>query len=149
MTLVEGTDWAVKAEQDFGFMRWVNRTGWPPGPWDDEPDHMEWVYADFPCAILRSTSGALCGYVGLPSTHPYYNRDYDEIPVRVHGGLTFAAESLRRLQLALCSPIWWIGFDCGHGGDYIPRWTIAQPGDEYRTLEYVRAEVEQLVEQLK
>jgi hypothetical protein len=35
------------------------------------------------------TTGWGNGYVLLPKSHPFYNMDYDDIPVRVHGGLTF------------------------------------------------------------
>ena len=30
------------------------------------------------------------GYVRIPEGHPYYEKTYDDIPVSVHGGLTFS-----------------------------------------------------------
>lgn len=50
------------------------------------------------------------GYVGLPEWHPYHGLSYDEIPVNVHGGLTYA-------QLDDETNLWIIGFDTNHFGD--------------------------------
>ena len=30
------------------------------------------------------------GYIALPKDHPWYEVDYEDIPVKVHGGLTFS-----------------------------------------------------------
>jgi hypothetical protein len=56
------------------------------------------------------------GYVGLPSWHPYYNMDYDSIPIDCHGGLTFG-------QLDEDEDLWVIGFDTSHFGDNKLIWT--------------------------
>lgn len=135
--------------------------GWPSGPWDGEPDKMQWPddATGLPClAVRHGSSGHWCGYVGLPPDHPLYGKDYGDVAFDVHGGLTFSNK---------CSPgedesqgvchtpapgdpdhVWWLGFDCGHAGDYSPNDVkVAQkhgypftimPGDEYRTLDYVR-----------
>lgn len=50
---------------------------------------------------------AVNGYVQIPEGHPWRGLDYDDIDVRVHGGLTYADNG-------------WIGFDCLHRGDYWP-----------------------------
>jgi hypothetical protein len=50
------------------------------------------------------------GYVGLPSWHPYYGLSKEEIPVNIHGGLTYA-------QLDDETNLWIIGFDTNHFGD--------------------------------
>ena len=50
------------------------------------------------------------GYVGLPFWHPWYKLGYDDIPVDVHGGLTFS-------NLDEETDLWIIGFDTNHGGD--------------------------------
>ncbi len=52
--------------------------------------------------------GAVNGYVKIPEGHPWHGRDYDEIDVAVHGGLTYGNRS------------GWIGFDTLHGGDNWP-----------------------------
>ena len=103
----------------------VDRTGWPPGTWDKEPDRLEWEHAGFPCLIIRNDYfGHLCGYVALPPEHALHGVDYPEIEVGVHGGLTYAGPC----RGAVChipkpgqpADVWWIGFDCLHCFDLAP-----------------------------
>lgn len=54
------------------------------------------------------------GYVAIPKGHPYYGRHYDDIDVRIHGGLTYG-----RME----DGMWVIGFDTAHGGDTLERWS--------------------------
>ena len=58
--------------------------------WETEPDREEFVHAELPCLILRGPMKALCGYVGVPPSHPVYQKSYNDINVEVHGGLTFS-----------------------------------------------------------
>jgi len=67
------------------------------GEWDDEPHEESFVHAELPCMIRRNSAiGHLCGYVGVPPSHPFYRKGYDElynqmgVDIDVHGGLTFA-----------------------------------------------------------
>ncbi|WP_375382717.1 hypothetical protein [uncultured Sphingomonas sp.] len=67
------------------------------GPWLGEADKVAWRDAatGYECIILRDTRrGLLCGYVGVPSSHPLYRFEDDAIPadlgVEVHGGVTYA-----------------------------------------------------------
>lgn len=76
--------------------RTKDKSKWPRGPWDDEPDKVQWQdeATGLPCLIVRSPVGALCGYVGVPPDHPWHGKEYDDealIGVEVHGGLSFAA----------------------------------------------------------
>lgn len=57
-----------------------------------------------------------CGYVFIPKGHKYYNKDYDDIPLSPHGGLTYAGkfhikESKNKDKFA-------IGFDFNHYDDH-------------------------------
>ena len=54
------------------------RENWVDGPWRDEPDKVIWTDPEtgLDCMILRNRTGVLCGYVGVPSTHPWYGVDY-------------------------------------------------------------------------
>jgi hypothetical protein len=95
-----------------------------------------------------------CGYVRIPQGHVWHDKNYDDIPVDVHGGLTFS-------DLEAClhedGVGYWIGFDCAHLGDsHFP------PGDlealrynfgslaegHYWTLPEVREETERLADQV-
>jgi len=46
-----------------------------------------------------------CGYVLLPHDHPYHGKFYDNIPVEVHGGLTYSEKE---------GEYWMVGFDTAH-----------------------------------
>ncbi len=60
-------------------MEKIKKSQWGKGPWQDEPDKLQWVdeAAGLTCLILRGPVGALCGYVGVPETHPGYKIAYD------------------------------------------------------------------------
>ena len=149
----------------------VDRTGWPSGPWDGEPDKVQWTDAatGLPCVAVRHhMSGNWCGYVGVANDHPAYEKDCADIGVAVHGGgLTFADRCQEGPEAeAIChvpepgqsDDVWWAGFDCHHAWDLAPgavaRWTkmgmfpALDAGEVYRDLAYVRAECASLAEQL-
>jgi hypothetical protein len=58
-----------------------DKSGWAEGPWQSEPDKMQWQdeATGLPCLLLRGPMGALCGYVGIPPEHPAYGLHYDGI----------------------------------------------------------------------
>ncbi len=140
-----------------------------PGPWEREPDKAQWVdeATGFDCLIVRGPAGALCGYVGVPSTHPLHGEDYEVPNVAVHGGLTFAAACDERetdgTKPQIChvplpgrpGAVWWFGFDCAHVGDLTAcgrgsaRRFPSLGGGTYRDLEYVRSECTDLAKQLR
>ncbi|TCK36701.1 hypothetical protein B0G84_5714 [Paraburkholderia sp. BL8N3] len=155
----------------------LDRTGWPAGPWDSEPDKAQWTDAvtGLPCMIHRNAYGAWCGYVGVAPGHPAYANEYADIDAGVHGGLTFADRCDPTFDPAtggVChlpepgesDDVWWLGFNCGHAFDYQPgleahMGTLGCAFDldillfgelriEYRDIEYVRAECAHLASQL-
>jgi len=90
------------------------------GPWVDEPDLLEFTHNGIECRIIRVISkdgpnhvfgGHLCGYICLPKESKYYGKAYDDIPIEVHGGLTFGQNG---------DVGQWIGFDCAHSVDVVP-----------------------------
>ena len=139
-----------------------DKSEWGPGPWQHEPDLVEFRHAGFPCVVKRNaSSGNFCGYVGVPPTHPDHGKNYNDVDVEVHGGLTFGDEC-SAVACHVPDPgepdnFHWFGFDCHHGGDYAPGsaareikmgWRLLDHPSGYRTVEYVRHETEQLAEQL-
>lgn len=40
------------------------------GPWDNEPDRVEFMHGQFACVVARMEGGHLCGYVRVPDGHP-------------------------------------------------------------------------------
>jgi hypothetical protein len=136
--------------------------------WKSEPDTVEFQHSGYACLLKRSKRlGVWCGYVAVPPGHPMHGQQYDEVAVEVHGGLTYASKCNQSLgichvpQPGESDDVWWLGFDCGHPGDYVPNpdWGIGGlsmfGGDEaggrygiYRDLAFVRAETEKLADQI-
>lgn len=54
------------------------RSTWRRGPWDSEPDIVSWTdeVTGLECLIVRTSLGSLCGYVGVPATHPWAGMAY-------------------------------------------------------------------------
>jgi hypothetical protein len=140
----------------------VDRTGWQPGPWDGEPDRVEFEAEGFPCLLVRSQStGTWCGYVGVPPGHPCHGKGYDDVSVQVHGGLTYADKCAGHIchvpKPGATDDVWWLGFDLGHAWDLcpaftrIPGWfdrTAGEPRDVYRHQAYAQNETIVLAKQL-
>ena len=138
-----------------------DKSEWPRGEWDNEPDKAHWIDPDtgLDCLIVRGPMGALCGYVGVPKDHPCFGKDYDSVDVNAHGGLTFAdfCDDESRECEGICHSekyaanevVWWLGFDCAHGWDVIPKseWSFSWDAI-YRNFEYVVSEVTSLAHQL-
>lgn len=141
--------------------RTIDKSGWPRGEWDQEPDKAQWKdpATGLHCLIVRNSMGALCGYVGVPASHPLHGVGYDEVSIdaRVHGGLTYSDRCDPRGEedpgSHIChvpepgdpDDVWWFGFDCSHYGDYMPApgYAMLNSG-RYRNVEYVRGEIADL-----
>lgn len=76
----------------------------------------EWKHAGLSCAVVQAREGGhRCGYTRVPPSHPLHGKDYTDVDVHVHGGLTFA-------KMEPCTEHkdgqgYWFGFDCAHSGD--------------------------------
>ena len=88
------------------------------------------------------------GYVVIPEGHPAHGKDYDDIHVSVHGGLTFSALVDEKLLTELADDgvltkeeigSWVVGFDTAHFNDTLSNWP----------KEHVEAETGRLKEQLE
>lgn len=146
----------------------IDRAGWGEGPWDNEPDRIEWESHGFPCLMRRTDMGNWCGYVAVLPGHPVFEKNYNDVDVNVHGGLTYA----EHCHGSIChvpkpgepDNVWWLGFDCAHGGDVVPSYrrlykeiglsATAFTGfddrlrERYRDVPYVRDQIEHLAAQL-
>lgn len=165
----------------------VDKSEWGPGPWQSEPDKVQWIdpATGFDCLLHRGPGGHWCGYVGVAEGHPLFGVGYSECPqhcadgdswhcdhtpetmLRVHGGLTFAAECADSgdESTGIChvaaegrpDHVWWLGFDCAHAFDASPAraareiargWTPMVTSEVYRDRAYVEAEIRSLAAQL-
>lgn len=152
----------------------VDRTGWPSGLWDHEPDKVQWqdTATGLPClAVRHRVHGHWCGYVGVGPAHALYGDHNPEAALHVHGGVNFFARCCPGPEAEeVChipgpgesDDVWWLGFDCGHHNDHkpgeaalfaelgieLPALLLLTRGTTYRTLRYVQAECAHLARQL-
>lgn len=143
----------------------IDKSTWGDGPWQKEPDRKEWRDKEtgLNCMAIRNIGGGVwCGYVGVSSSHPAYGKDYYDVDVDVHGGLTYANKCSGKIchvpEPGEPDDIWWLGFDCGHCFDFAPAMVarLREIGsvhqfnlDEiYRDLEYVEEQCTKLASQL-
>jgi hypothetical protein len=140
----------------------VDKSGWTRGEWDGEADKEQWTdeKTGLPCLFVRNHSGFLCGYVGINSSHPFFEQHHGNCDVSVHGGLTFSDKCMphEMNEPKVCHSVedgeddnvWWLGFDCAHGGDFCPAYhsTESRAHFKYRTVEYVKNECADLAQQL-
>lgn len=126
--------------------RKIDKSKWGDGPWQTEPDRIEFQHNGLPCLMLRTAHGGnWCGYVAVGPDHPWHSKGYtdctakpkceksktdhycDHTPehlIDVHGGLTYA-DFCRDHICHVPKPgepdnVKWFGFDCAHGGDGMP-----------------------------
>jgi hypothetical protein len=105
--------------------------------------------AGYEAEVLATPMGHRCGYVTVPDGHPCAGKDYNELNVDVHGGLTYALDNQ-------------FGFDCAHLYDakdpelmseeyrkIHERWPRFFEGGTVKTLEFCVAECESLATQFK
>lgn len=141
----------------------IDKTAWGDGPWQDEPDDEQYQLDGYDCRIRRMEhTGHLNGYVRIPKEHPWFEQDYGDLPLEVHGGLTFAAHGWFDTPDRAAAE-WWIGFDCHHLHDFAPAYALRMAAlgvpdlatqitgldTTYKTAEYVRGEIASLVAQIK
>jgi hypothetical protein len=128
--------------------RFIDKRTWGDGPWQNEPDHVQWQdpATDLVCLAVRVPwAGQWCGYVGVPEGHPAFGLNYEEVDklgprhkdaegyewggLRVHGGLTFADFCQEGEEgTGIChvpqpgqpERVYWLGFDMAHAGDIMP-----------------------------
>ena len=88
------------------------------------------------------------GYAVIFKGHPMYGKSYNEIPIDVHGGLTFSHDvnSLNRESFPEITDEmkdgWMIGFDTAHYSDDMERW----PKEEVkRETEHLKSQLVKLL----
>lgn len=122
---------------------------------EKEGEYKAFMYHGYPCRIIRRGMESLihlCGYVGIPKTHLWYGKDYDDIDADVHGGLTYASHSLRYQPE---TDFYWIGFDCAHAGDFCSMFdleyehVVNERFETYKNMGFVEKELKKLVRQVE
>jgi len=140
-----------------------------------EPDLVSFLSYGLECRIIRHpTLLSLCGYVRVPATNHFFGKHYNDPSLEsvcVHGGLTFAGNSLPEEPTKpgeyeahggfdMANRGWWFGFDCGHYLDIVPGLEVythfrrfvprsaSLPEATYKPIEYVTEHCELLASQL-
>ena len=146
--------------------RFLDKSEWGDGPWQSEPDKIQWPdeRTGLPCLILRHPKhGGLCGYVGVAEGHPYFGMDAETINSRVMSAQVIDYADLCSDdgdQHGIChvvedgenDRVWWMGFSCAFSwGSLLPLYTApalinagapAPPKSyHYRSVPYVRQQV--------
>ena len=88
-------------------------------------------------AKLSLLGKVIAAVMGIPKGHIAYDKDYDDLPINVHGGLTYGQFGEDGLK--------WFGFDCAHAGDATTYFSFE--GDHFWTLEEVIEETEKMAKQ--
>jgi len=125
---------------------------WSDGPWNHESSLVQFVSHGFPCVVLRTFSGYLCGYVGVPKDNPFAQGLLAPESLSVHGGVTWR-EFYDSKPGPFANELFWIGFDCAHSGDLSPGLEFSlrtHSGSHviYRNIDYVTAECIALAKQI-
>lgn len=117
-------------------------------PWANEPEggkgEASGLHWQIKRCVFLGGSWHWCGYVDLPSGHPWAALDLARSApdaLSVHGGITYQKSESDAVR---------IGFDCAHSGDRRandPHESPADSGCDFRTYEYVHGEVMDLIAQ--
>lgn len=108
----------------------------------------EGYYKQYHYAIV-SLGSHPCAYVELPENNQYYGKDYDNIPIECHGGLTYSAYGLLPTSHPEYKNGYWVGWDYAHYMDYtffpIPDYECS---GQIWTTEQILSEVKEVINQL-
>lgn len=137
----------------------MDKSEWGDGPWQKEPDRIEWEHRGLPCLMLRNPMGGnWCGYVACAPGSKFFAKDYSQctlIPpcedycehspssfLTVHGGLTYSGHCNGHIchvpKPGQPDNVWWLGFDCAHSGDYSPGFAARLKGILKESPDFLR-----------
>jgi hypothetical protein len=148
----------------------AEKTEYPDGPWQGEPDKVQWVdrATRLPCLIVRGPVGALCGYAGVTPGHPLFRKpSHDEgvqdlscaRDINYARGCDHYPDPSQGIchipEPGASDDVWWFGFDCAHCFDLVPGFLhLFQYGEvrllglKYRDIDWAARAVTKLAAQL-
>ena len=114
-----------------------------------------WVAYGLPCVVVFVRQTHRCGYVGVRRKNPAYGLEYGDVPVEIHGGLTFGNKEISKKLItngySIPKGYYWLGFDCIHAGDAMKGYENIAPSlsqGHFWTSDEVFAETEKLARRL-
>lgn len=66
--------------------------------------------------VILNLGAHPCCYVAINKDSKLFGLDYDLLPIRCHGGLTFANDKIHTYDES--GEVYWFGWDYGHHGDF-------------------------------
>lgn len=63
-----------------------------------------------------------CAYIKVPRDNKYFGVDYNDVPLYVHGGLTYGGDLAylnADIEPIINNSDYWLGWDYAHGGDFV------------------------------
>lgn len=116
---------------------------------------------DYPCiAFLNPYLKTWCGYCGVSPQSPLFEKDYDDICIDCHGGLTYSGFRVLDIRGFSTPEIseyadyaykdhWFFGFDCAHYHDLVPGSPFGNKNAVYRNLDFVKKELKSVAAQIR
>lgn len=92
----------------------------------------QFMYKGFQCTVMFTPMGYRCGYVKLKPSDKFFKKQYNQIPLVCHEGITYARDCLPGHTSE--DECWYIGLDCGHTFDGIDLETYRKLYDEELSL---------------
>lgn len=108
----------------------IDRSGWGPGPWDQEADDQgDWIdpVTGFLCRIVRTEEGCWSGLVGVPQGQRYWGKPSALVPEAYDIQVDIAKID----QYGT----WWLGFSFDHLDDAVPAYAEALDRLRFPTIE--------------
>lgn len=76
-------------------------------------------------------------YIEIPKESKLFGKDYDDINISVHGGLTYADDHLQDIK----KDTWFIGWDYAHLGDYFGFDSLFDTGINRKSKKWTTEEI--------
>lgn len=119
----------------------------------NEPPFYLFKHKNYLCCILRMPwSGTLNGYVALTKQNSYFGKNYNDIDIDCHFGLTYSRYHLSSIEDNIFNNVWWIGFDTLHCDDLQPYIydleSKYQDNRTYKDFDFVKNECIKIVDQI-
>lgn len=97
-------------------------------------------YKGYDFCVTFTSLGHRCGYVAIPSSHKYTDRDKAESELDVHWSVNFHDKPVNLVNELIGTPCEdiWIGFDAGRYGDKADVEAFQRFFDDLEMLEFIK-----------
>jgi hypothetical protein len=112
----------------------------------------EWITEEGYKAVVNFVHDSHnCGYVGVPPGHPLFGKEYNDLDIECHGGLTYAGTNMVGYPVEEHDGWHYFGFDCAHLGDATksPYYRSFGEHETFKDVDYCARECDSISRQLK